>query len=105
MEPEWRNKKVEIPSDVKAIYQDALQNNCWVYHTTTRKFYTPIEFFENWKSIYREHKRYGSNQKDLIIMNPMAAIRQRAKWVDIANRELQEVLVKLKNSSANWENV
>ena len=102
MEPAWRNKIKEIPSNVKAIYQDAQLNNCWIYHQTTRKFYTPAEFLFQWQSIYREGRRHGSNEKDFLVMNPMAAIRQRAKWVNIANQELQDVLEKLQKSNPEW---
>ncbi|MDM1294302.1 hypothetical protein HX021_08320 [Sphingobacterium sp. N143] len=103
MEREWLKKKMEIPIVVKSMYNDAKLNGAWIYHKVTRKFYTPEEFLASWVRIYTEGRRGGSNRDDFQIMNPMAAVKQRAEWVAKANSELQEIMRKLEAYQAQFK--
>lgn len=103
MEPAWLNKKREIPSVVSSLYNDAKLSGAWIYHKSTRRFYTPDEFIENWPDIYQQSPRGKNNREDFQIMSPMAAIRQRAEWVAKANAELQEIMRKLESYNASFK--
>lgn len=103
--PAWRGKGqevIEVPSHIIATYKNAYVNGCWIYDSKDRKFYTPLEFIDNWKNIYSELDHEKPNPK-LKVMNPMAAVRQRAEWVRKASEELQAVLEKLEKYNASFE--
>lgn len=95
--PAWHRKGaevIEVPSHIIATYKNAYVNGCWIYDSKDRKFYTPLEFIDNLKKIYSGLDHDKPNPK-LRVMNPMAAIKQRAEWVRKASEEMQAVLTKL----------
>ncbi|MCW8309643.1 hypothetical protein K7A41_00180 [Sphingobacterium sp. InxBP1] len=103
MQREWLKKNKEIPSVVTSLYNDAKLNGAWIYHKVTRRFYTPDEFLKDWSTIYFEGRRGADNRDAFQIMNPMAAIRQRAEWVAKASAELQEIMRKLEQYQAQFK--
>lgn len=103
MTPDWLKKKKEIPSVVLSLKNDALATGSWIYQKSTRRFYTPEEFMENWERIYQQSPRGKNNREDFQIMNPMAAVRQRSLWVAKANAELQDVMKKLEAYQAQFK--
>ncbi|WP_433863108.1 hypothetical protein [Sphingobacterium thalpophilum] len=103
MEPAWLKKKKEIPSVVTSLYNDARIAGAWIYYVPKRQFYTPKEFIENWESVFYQSPRGKNNRADFQIMNPMAAIRQRAEWVAKASAELQEIMRKLEQYHAEFK--
>jgi len=102
MESNWRDRKREVPSAVASLYSDAKLNGAWIYHIPTRRYYTPDEFMENWFVVFQQN-RSKNNRNEFQIMNPMAAIRQRAEWVTKANAELQEIMRKLESYNASFK--
>lgn len=84
----------ETPAEVSSLHRFAEQNHCWIYFEGDRKFYTPDEFLEQWKRLYKQEKTGFSNIKDFVVKNPFAAIRQRIEWVNKVNDELQSMLKK-----------
>ena len=102
MESPWLNKRKEISPDVLAIIKNARVNGCWIYHEPSKKFYTPEEFEAEWQRIVRETKR-DNNFGEFKIVTPLFAIRLCARWADVANTKLQEVIEKLKNYDATFK--
>lgn len=104
--PLWHRKeqpkRKEMPSSVLATYKDAKVNNAWIYHVKSRKWFTPDEFFDQWDSVYIGKSMFNNNP-EFKIMNPLAAVRQRAQWVEKAGEELQSILKKLEDYSATFE--
>lgn len=105
--PEWlkkRHEPAEMPPHAVALYKDAKFSGSWIYDAKTRKFYTPDEFLEIWPRIYPEPgTRYSHDEPDIKIMNPLAAVRQRALWVEKAAAELQYILKKLEAYTGTFE--
>lgn len=55
--PLWHRKepqKKEMPSRAVALYKDAKVNECWIYHISKKKFYTPDEFADQWDDFYKD---------------------------------------------------
>ncbi|UXD67732.1 hypothetical protein [Sphingobacterium faecium] len=88
-------EKKEVPAEVTSLYRFALQNNCWIYYDHNRVFYTPEEFMDKWRQLYKQEHTGLSNIKDFAVKSPYAAIKQRAGWIKKANEELQALLEKL----------
>ena len=102
METPWRNKTVEIPPDVVAIIKNARVNGCWIFHEPYKTFYTPKEFEEKWKRVIIATKK-RNNFKDFKIVNPLYAVRLTARWVDVANGKLQDILKKLEGYNSEFK--
>ena len=101
MEKPWLAEKKEVPPEVLAIIKNARVNGCWIYRESAKEFYTPEEFESNWKNIVRDGKR--NNFGDFKIVTPLFAVRLTAKWVDIANKKMQEVIEKLQGYEATFK--
>jgi len=102
MEKPWLQKRKEIPPDVFSIIKSARVNGCWIFHEPAKTFYTPEEFEEVWERVITNTKR-SNNFKDFKIVNPLYAVRLTARWVDIANSKLQDILKKVEKYSAEFK--
>jgi len=90
----WGKEENGLPTNVYALYRGAKSSKCWIYHRETKKYFTPEEFLsEGYKLYFEAGKR--NNYEDFALKKPMAAIKERASWVAIANRELQDILDKM----------
>lgn len=90
-----------IPADVYALIRDAEVNGCWIFHQEKKLFFTPDEFKEVWADHYQTSNR-NNNYRAFKIITPLYAVRLVSEWVNIANSKQQEIILKLKNYTANF---
>lgn len=102
MEKPWLQQRKEISPDVHAIIKNARVNGCWIFHEPAKTFYTPEEFEDNWQHVVNDSK-HSNNFKDFKIVNPLYAVRLTARWVDLANSKLQDVLKKLEGYTSEFK--
>jgi len=102
VEKPWLQQRKEISPDVLAIIKNARVNGCWIFHEPAKTFYTPKEFEDNWQHVVNDSK-HSNNFKDFKIVNPLYAVRLTARWVDLANSKLQDVLKKLEGYTSEFK--
>lgn len=74
-----QDAKRQVPPTIWKKYHEAVQADCWIYHSTTHQWYTPAEFLENWPKLYRESRYGADNLADFKIMDAMAGERAYKK--------------------------
>lgn len=77
--PEWRKSNIgsrDIPESMGWLIKEAKIHEMWIYHRTTKKWYTPEEFEKVAWQLYSSDSR-RNNYSDFAIMDPMAGLNLR----------------------------
>lgn len=104
MEVSWdeyrRKLREEIPPSMVSLASEARLSNCWIYHHTTKKWYTPEEFLEHARVLFKQ-KRDKDNMKEFAVMDPMAGLRVRMETM----RKVSEEVMAFQNRINEYFNV
>ena len=100
--PAWISRNKETPSDVVSIIKSAKVNGCWIFHERNQKSYTSEEFEKEWQTVVHSDGK-TNNFKEFKIVNPLYAVRLTSRWINIANRRQQEILLKLEGYNGEFK--
>lgn len=87
MEPAWMKVK-DSPgaAQKKAIYQEALLSGCWIYSTSSKKWYTPAEFMESTETVHTQ--RDTNDGYKFVVKHPLIGLQER---IDLLKRTQEEI--------------
>lgn len=94
MEAGWINKKkldTEMPPSIKSLIKDAWYAECWIYQKSTKRWYTPQEFKQQWQSLFRTSiykSDLSDNFDDFTIRSPYVGLTERIKALKRVTEEV-----------------
>ena len=88
--PEWRKNRdrTELYPVMATLIDDAIKSGLWIYHKTTKKWYTPEEFREVANSLYYTN-RDKNNGNEFAIMSPISGLNLRLQTLKKVTDEIE----------------